>query len=180
MCSSGNTVEWRPLYCNVLASGTSCIVVFVSDTFLHGIEVTLTLSIIQLVMEPMSYILYTEYLSLSVSVRSGDLSSFITAPMFLDISSYTVSELLEKWTFCGSHLYSNKQVTCGNICSYLFVGFLLMNPSIVPSEDSKNINSWSSVAMKVGASEKGLFWTVIPYAHSFLGFTRVWSMVSPI
>ena len=34
--------------------------------------------------------------------------------------------------------------------------------------------------MKIGASTKGLSCNVIPYAHSWLGFTRVWSMVSHI
>ena len=34
--------------------------------------------------------------------------------------------------------------------------------------------------MKIGASAKGLSWTFIPYARSWLGLIRVWSMVSPI
>ena len=56
----------------------------------------------------------------------------------------------------------------------------MVTPSIVPLEDNGIIKSWSSVAMKIGASEKGLSWTVIPYALSWLGFARAISIVSPI
>ena len=158
---------------NVLACGTYCTVAFVSDTLLDGIKATLTLPIIILVMATMSYICYTEYLSLSLSLSSGDPPSVITATMFIDISSSTVLEILGKQTFCGYHSCADEQVTCGHVCSSLSAGVLVANQSIVPLEENGSIKSWSSVAMEIGASEKGLSWNVILYAHSWLGFTRV-------
>ena len=125
LSSSGVTVEWNPFDCNTLSCGTSCTIAFDSDTFLDGIGEILTLKIIRLVMALMSYIWSTESLSLYVLMRSGDLLSVMTAPMLLSISSSTLCELLGKWTFCGSHSCTNKQVTCGHVCSSLFVGVLV-------------------------------------------------------
>ena len=178
LSSFGDTFEWRPFNWNVLSCGTYCTVAFDLDTFLDGIEATLTLKIIRLVMATMSYIWSTESLSLYVSVRLGDSPSVITAPTFLDISSSTVRELLGKLTFYGSYSYANKQVIFGLVCSYFYMGVLVATPSIVPLKDNDSIKSWSSVAMKIGASARGLHWNVIPYAWNWLGFTRVLSMVA--
>ena len=142
LISSIDTVEWRRFDWNVLACGTYCTVAFVSDTLLDGIKATLTLPIIILVMATMSYICYTEYLSLSLSLSSGDPPSVITAPMFLDISSSTVRELLGTRTFCGSHSCAAKQVTCRHVCSSLSVVFLVATPSKFPLEDNRSITSW--------------------------------------
>ena len=68
----------------------------------------------------------------------------------------------------------------GHVCSYFSVGFLVVTLIIVTLEDNGSIKSWFSVAMKIGASAKGLSWTVIPYASNWLVFTRVWYMVAPI
>ena len=173
-------VKWRPFNWNILIYGTSFTVTFVSDTFLDNIKSTLTLTIIWLVMAPMSYILYTESLSLYVLVRSVDPPSVITAPIFLDVSSSTLIELLGKQTFCGSHSCADKQVTCGHVCSSLYVGDLVVTLGIVFLENNGRIKSWSSVDVNVGDSAKGFSWTVIPYERSWLGFTRVWYMVLPI
>ena len=100
--------------------------------------------------------------------------------MFLDISYSTVRELLGNQTFCGYHPCANKQVTCGQVCSSLSVGFLVVTPSIVSFEENEIIKSWSSVSMKIVASEKGLSSTIISYAHSWLVFNRVWYIISPI
>ena len=113
-------------------------------------------------------------------VRSGDPPSVITVPMLLDISSSTVRELLGNQTFCGSYSCADKQVTFGHVCSSFSVEVLVGTPSIGHLEDNKIIKSWSSVATKIGASSKGLYLTVIPYARSWLGFTRLWSVVSHI
>ena len=120
-------------------------------------------------MSPMSYIWSTESLSLSVSVKSGYLPPVITAPISLDISSSAVRELLGNQTFYESHSCADKQVTCGNVCISLSVGFIVMTPSILPLEDNRIINSWSFVAIKIGASEKGLSWNFIPYARNLVG-----------
>ena len=47
----------------------------------------------------------------------------------------TASKLLGKQIFFGSNSCANEQVTCGYVCSYLFVGVLVATPSIVPLED---------------------------------------------
>ena len=60
------------------------------------------------------------------------------------------------------------------------MGVLVVNPSIVPSEDTGSIQSWSSVATKIEAYAKVLYWTVISYARNWLGFTSVQSMIAPI
>ena len=62
LSSPDDTVEWHPLHWNVFACGTYFTVIFNYDEFLDGIEATLTLPIIQLVMSPMSYTWSTEYL----------------------------------------------------------------------------------------------------------------------
>ena len=155
LSSSGDTVEWRPFDWNVFACGISCTVAFVSDTFLDGIEATLTLTIIQLVMAPMSYIWSTELLSLSVLMSSWDPPYLMTASMFLYISSFIVRELLGNRTFCWSHSCANKQVEFKHICISLSAGVLVVTPSIVPLEDNGRINLWSSVAMKIGTLQKG-------------------------
>ena len=139
LISSGDTVELSPFDWNVLAFGTYCTVAFASNTFLDYIKSTLTLPIIWLGMAPMSYIWYTEYLSLSVLVGSGDPTSVITATRFLDIYSSTVHKILGTRTFYGSHSWPDKQVACGNVCSSLYVGFILMTPSLVTLEDNRSI-----------------------------------------
>ena len=53
------------------------------------------------------------------------------------------------------------------------MGFIVDTPSVFPLEDNRIIKSWFSVAMEIGASEKGLSWNVIPYACNCLVFTRV-------
>ena len=131
---------WHILYCR-----------FFLYKLFDKIKENLTLPIIQLVMALMSYIWYTEFISLSVSVRSGDPPSVITAPMFPDISSSTVHELLGTRKLYGYHSCADKRVTCGHVCSSFSVGFLVVNPGIVPLEDNRIIKSWSSFAMKIGA-----------------------------
>ena len=120
-------------------------------------------------MAPMSYIWSTELLSLSMLVRSGGPTSVINVSIFLAIYSSTLCELLGKQILYGYHSCANEQVKYGHVCSSLSAGALVVNPSIVPS-----------VATKIRDSAKGLSWTIIPYACNWLGFTRVWSMVSPI
>ena len=132
LSSWGDMVEWRPFDWSALACGTVCTVTIVSDTHLDDTESTLTLPIIRHVMAPMSYIWSTESLPLYVLVRSGYPPSVITAPMFLAISFSTTWELLGEQTFCGSHSNTNEQVTCGNVCSSLYVDFLVATPSIFP------------------------------------------------
>ena len=124
-------------------------------------------------MAPMSFLWSTEPLSLYVSVRSVEPFYVMTEPMLLAISSSTARYLLGKKIFCGYHSCTNKQVTCGHICSSLSMGVLLVNRIIVPLEDNRSIKSWSSIAMKIGAYEKVLSLTVIPYAHNWLVFSRV-------
>ena len=180
LISSDDMVELRPINWNVLDCGTSCTIAFNSNKLLDGVKATLTLPIIWLVMAPLSYIWSTKLLSLYVLVRSGYTPSVMTAPMFLDISSSRIQKLLGKQTFYVTYSCTDKQVTHGHVCSSLSVGFLVVTPSIVPFEDNGSINSWSSAAMKIGDSEKGLSWTLVPYARNWLGFTRVWSVASRI
>ena len=87
----------------------------------------------------MSYIWSTEPLSLSMSVRSEDPPSVITAPMFLEISSYIVHKLFRNQSYCGSHSCSDEQVTFGHVCSSFSVGVHVVTPSIVPFEDNGSI-----------------------------------------
>ena len=54
LSSSGDTLELRPFDWNRLACGTSCIITFDSDKLIDGIETTLKLQIIILVMTPIS------------------------------------------------------------------------------------------------------------------------------
>ena len=115
-----------------------------------------------------------------MSGSSGDPPFVMNAPIFFDISSSTLRGLLGKQTFCGTHSCADKQVICGQVCISLSVGVLVVTPSIVNLEENGSTKLWSSFARKIGAYAKGLSWTVIPYARSWLGFTIVWSMVSPI
>ena len=49
----------------------------------------------------------------------------------------------------------------------------MLTPSIGPFDDNRSIKSWSSVSIKIGASVKGLSWTIITYAHNLFGITSV-------
>ena len=113
-------------------------------------------------------------------LRSGDPTFVITATMFLDISPSTVRELLGKRKICGSHSFTDEQVTYGHVCSSLSMRVIVVTPSIVLLESNGSIKSWSSVATKIGDYAKGPSWNVILFAHGWLGFTRVCYMVSPI
>ena len=45
----------------------------------------------------------------------------------------------------------------------------MVTTSIFPLEDNGSIQSWSSVATKIGASANGSSWNAIPYACNLVG-----------
>ena len=112
---SGYMVEWRSLDWNVFSCNTFCTVAFIFDIFLDDIVETLTLAIMRLVMALMFYFWSTKFSSLSVPVRSGAPPWVITAPIFLEVSSSMLCEILGKRTLCGYHSCTNEQVTCGHV-----------------------------------------------------------------